>query len=110
MASSKAWAIVAGVGPGTCVLTLVNAELCTPSPGLTRLTCRGTAVARKFASKYSVALLARNPAHYEPLVQEIEASGGKAVGFSADVADSASVWNAFEKIKAEMKGAQLAAA
>ena len=60
--------------------------------------------------KYSVALLARNPANYEPLVQEIEASGGKAVGISTDVADGASVLNAFEKIKAEMKGAQLAAA
>lgn len=67
-------------------------------------------MARKFALKYPVALLARNPANYEPLVEEIEAAGGKAVGISTDVADGASVANAFEKIKAEMKGAQLAAA
>lgn len=60
--------------------------------------------------KYSVALLARNPANYEPLVKEIEAAGGQAVGISTDVADGASVSVAFEKIKAEMKGAQLAAA
>jgi NADP-dependent 3-hydroxy acid dehydrogenase YdfG len=67
-------------------------------------------VARKFALKYSVALLARNPANYEPLVKEIEAAGGQAVGISTDVVDGASVSNALEKIKAEMKGAQLAAA
>lgn len=85
--SSKAWAIVAGVGPGT-----------------------GASVARKFALKYPVALLARQPANYEPLVKEIEAAGGKAIGISTDVADGASVKNAFEKIKSEMKGAQLAAA
>jgi NADP-dependent 3-hydroxy acid dehydrogenase YdfG len=72
--------------------------------------CRGASVARKFALKYPVALLARNPANYEPLVKEIEAAGGKAIGISTDVADGASVSNAFEKIKAEMKGAQLAAA
>jgi hypothetical protein len=72
--------------------------------------CRGASVARKFALKYPVALLARNPANYEPLVKEIEAAGGKAIGISTDVADGASVANAFEKIKAEMKGAQLAAA
>lgn len=60
--------------------------------------------------KYPVALLARNPANYEPLVKEIEAAGGKAIGISTDVADGASVSHAFEKIKAEMKGAQLAAA
>ena len=57
-----------------------------------------------------MALLARRPANYEPLVKEIEAAGGKAIGISTDVTDGASVANAFEKIKAEMKGAHLAAA
>jgi len=60
--------------------------------------------------KYPVALLARNPANYEPLIKEIEAVGGKAIGISTDVADGKSVANAFEKIKAAMNGAQLAAA
>ena len=60
--------------------------------------------------KYPVALLARKPANYEPLVKEIEQAGGRAIGISTDVADGVSVKNAFEKIKAEMKGAQLAAA
>ena len=60
--------------------------------------------------KYPVALLARKPANYEPLVKEIEQAGGRAIGISTDVADGASVKNAFDKIKTEMKGAQLAAA
>jgi hypothetical protein len=72
--------------------------------------CRGASVARKFALKYPVALLARNPTNYEPIIKEIEAAGGKAIGISADVADGKSVTNAFEKIKAAMNGAQLAAA
>lgn len=87
MAASKAWAVVAGVGPGT-----------------------GACVARKFAQAYPVALLARKPANYEPIVQEIEAAGGKAIGISTDVSDSASVKNAFEKLAKEMGDAQLAAA
>jgi NAD(P)-dependent dehydrogenase (short-subunit alcohol dehydrogenase family) len=57
-----------------------------------------------------VALLARKPANYEPLIKEIEAAGGKAIGISTDVSDGASVARAFEKIKADMQGAPLAAA
>jgi NAD(P)-dependent dehydrogenase (short-subunit alcohol dehydrogenase family) len=71
---------------------------------------RGACVARKFAQNYSVALLARKPANYEPVVKEIEAAGGKAIGISTDVADPASVKKAFEKLEEEMGGAQLAAA
>ncbi|MCJ1286373.1 hypothetical protein MMC26_005718 [Xylographa opegraphella] len=73
---SSALAIIAGVGPGT-----------------------GAAVARKFAKEYSVVLLARNPSNYEPLVEEIEKSGGKAVGISTDVSSPKSVEEAFTKIK-----------
>nr|KAK5446787.1 hypothetical protein LTR18_002364 [Exophiala xenobiotica] len=87
MSSQKAWAIVAGVGPGT-----------------------GASVARRFAQKYSVALLARNPSNFEPLVKEIEAAGGKAVGISTDCADGKSVKSAFEQLKKEMGDASLAAA
>ncbi|KIV86860.1 hypothetical protein, variant [Exophiala sideris] len=87
MSSQKAWAVVAGVGPGT-----------------------GASVARRFAKQYSVALLARNPSNYEPLVKEIESAGGKAVGISTDCADGKSVKNAFEQLKKEMGGAPLAAA
>jgi short-subunit dehydrogenase len=71
---------------------------------------RGASVARKFALKYPVALLARNPSNYEPLVKEIEAAGGKAIGISTDCADGASVKKAFETLKKEMAGAKLTAA
>ena len=85
--ASKAFAIVAGVGPGT-----------------------GASVARKFASTYNVVLLARNPENYDPLVSEINGNGGKAVGISTDVTDATSVHNAFRQIDKEFEGAALAAA
>lgn len=80
-------AIIAGVGAGT-----------------------GSSVARRFAKAYPVALLARKPSSYEPLVQEINSSGGKAYGFTADVSDAASLNKAFEAIKAQIGGEVSAAA
>ena len=80
-------AVIAGVGPGT-----------------------GASVARKFAASYPVVLLARNPSNYEALVSEIQSSGGKAVGISADVTDEKSVGDAFGKIKKEFPEAKCAAA
>jgi len=85
--ASKAIAIVAGVGPGT-----------------------GAAVARKFAAAYPVVLLARNPANYESLVEEINKSGGKAMGISTDVSSPESLKAAFDKVKEEHKDAPIAAA
>lgn len=69
-------AIIAGVGPGT-----------------------GAAVARKFAQIYPVVLLARSASNYEPVVDEINKNGGKAVGISADITDEESVNGAFDQIK-----------
>lgn len=69
-------AIIAGVGPGT-----------------------GAAVARRFAQTYPVVLLARSASNYEPAVAEINKSGGKAVGISADITDEESVKEAFDTIK-----------
>lgn len=80
------------------------------SPYTAHIQYRGASVARKFALKYPVALLARNPANFEPLVKEIEAAGGKAIGISTDCSDGASVKKAFETIKKEMGGAKLTAA
>ena len=85
--ASKAIAIVAGVGPGT-----------------------GASVARKFAAAYPVVLLARNPENYESLVQEINKSGGKAIGISTDVSSPDSLKEAFGKIEQEYRGASIAAA
>ncbi|KAF2652860.1 NAD(P)-binding protein [Lophiostoma macrostomum CBS 122681] len=76
--ASKLIAIVAGVGPGT-----------------------GASVARKFAATYPVVLLARKPDNYEGLAEEINKSGGKAIGISADVSDSKSLKSAVETIKKE---------
>lgn len=84
---SSAIAIVAGVGPGT-----------------------GAAVARRFAASYPVVLLARNPTNFESLAEEINKSGGRAIGISTDVSDPNSMKNAFSKIEQEFKGAPVAAA
>jgi len=56
-------------------------------------------VARKFAERYPVFLLARNPANYEPLVEEIKNNGGWAQGISTDISDAGSVEKAFAEIK-----------
>ncbi|EON61174.1 hypothetical protein W97_00386 [Coniosporium apollinis CBS 100218] len=79
--ASKLITIIAGVGPGT-----------------------GAAVARKFAKTYPVVLMARNPSNYDSLVEEINKSGGKAVGISADISDEASVKKAFGQIAEEFGG------
>lgn len=85
--ASKAFAVIAGVGPGT-----------------------GAACARKFAASYPVVLLSRTPENYESLVKEINGNGGKAIGISTDVSDEQSVKSAFSKIQEEYKGAGCAAA
>ncbi|EAW13252.1 oxidoreductase, short chain dehydrogenase/reductase family [Aspergillus clavatus NRRL 1] len=85
--ATKAFAIIAGVGPGT-----------------------GASIARRFAKAYSVVVLARNPANFEPLVQEINAAGGQAFGISTDLSDTASVKSAFDKISQQYSGIPLAAA
>ena len=84
--TSKLIAIVAGVGPGT-----------------------GASVARKFANTYPVVLLARKPENFEGLAEEINASGGKAIGISTDVSNVASLKNAVDTIKKEF-GQEVAAA
>jgi len=76
--ASKLIAIVAGVGPGT-----------------------GASVARKFAKTYPVVLLARKPENFESLADEINKSGGKAIGVSTDVSSQDSLKNAISAIKKE---------
>lgn len=80
------FAVIAGVGPGT-----------------------GAAVARRFATTYPVALLARTPESLTPIVSEINNSGGTAIGIPTNVADESSVKNAFAEIR-EKFGGECAAA
>ena len=78
MASSAPLAIIAGVGPGT-----------------------GASVARRFAQAYSVVLLSRKSSTFQPLVDEINKNGGKAIGYETDVTDEKSIGETFEKIEKE---------
>ena len=66
--AKQLYAVIASVGPGT-----------------------GAAIAHKFAEKYSVALLARSAASYNPLEKEINSKGGKAIGIATDIANKDSV-------------------
>ena len=83
----KAFAVIAGVGPGT-----------------------GAAISRRFASAYPVALLGRSPSKFDWLVQEINDGGGKAIAVKTDVSNETSVKEAFGKIHDEFQDATCAAA
>ncbi|CEJ81586.1 hypothetical protein VHEMI01706 [[Torrubiella] hemipterigena] len=74
--SSKPFAIIAGVGAGT-----------------------GAAVAKKFAKEYPVALLARSEQFADSLAAEINAEGGSAVSYKADVSDETSIEAAMNQIR-----------
>lgn len=87
MSSTKALAIIAGVGAGT-----------------------GTAVAKRFAKEYNVVLLARSASSLDPVVQEIQSSGGSAFGITTDVSDPKSVNEAFKQIAAKYPGTAVSAA
>lgn len=115
--ATKPFAVIAGVGPGTVSPYLPPAELTLQAhsipfhKSLPNLTAsQGASIARKFAQAYSVVVLARNPSNYNGVVDEINSSGGQALGISADVSDSASVQSAFEKISQQYKDTPLAAA
>lgn len=54
-------------------------------------------------------MLARTPESYNPLVQEINSAGGKAIGISTDVSDGESVKHAFDEIKKSYGGSCAAA-
>jgi NAD(P)-dependent dehydrogenase (short-subunit alcohol dehydrogenase family) len=88
MAASSFYAIVSGVGAGT-----------------------GRAAALRFAKSYPVVLLARSASSFSPIVDEINAGGGKALGFEADAADAGAINAAFDRIGEELgPDAKLAAA
>lgn len=67
-------------------------------------------MARKFSSSYPVVLLARDSQTLDGIAEEINKSGGRAVGIITNVSDPSSMKNAFSKIEQEFKGAPIAAA
>ena len=85
--SNKAFAIIAGAGSGT-----------------------GASIARRFAKAYPVALLARKATSYEGVLDEINKSGGKAIGIPTDVTSESSVQDAMKMIEEEYGKATCAAA
>ncbi|KAE8377941.1 hypothetical protein BDV26DRAFT_292672 [Aspergillus bertholletiae] len=70
----------------------------------------GASVARRFAKAYPIVLLARNPANYQGVADEINSGGGRAIGISTDLSDSQSVKNAFDNIRSQFGAMSLAAA
>ncbi|KAI9037229.1 oxidoreductase, short chain dehydrogenase/reductase family [Aspergillus affinis] len=85
--SAKSIAVVAGVGPGT-----------------------GASIARKFGKSYNIAVLARNPANFEAVVNEIKSNGSEAIGISTDLTSSSSVQSAFDQITQKYPDSPLAVA
>jgi NAD(P)-dependent dehydrogenase (short-subunit alcohol dehydrogenase family) len=70
----------------------------------------GRSLALRFATAYSVVLLSRNPSTVSPLVDEVRAAGGSALGIAADASDPASMDRVLEQVAAELPGSRLAAA
>lgn len=104
MSSPSFYALIAGVGSGIGKNTR---QTCDSKP---RLTNAGRATALRFARTYPVVLMARNADSYSSLVDEIKASGGKAIGVAADVSRPDAMLSAFKTIQEEKKGSKLAAA
>ena len=62
----------------------------------------GAALARRFASHYRVALLARQKQKLDELASGIEATGARAIAVPVDVSDAEQIPPAFERIRSEL--------
>jgi NAD(P)-dependent dehydrogenase (short-subunit alcohol dehydrogenase family) len=79
MISDKKVATVIGVGPGL-----------------------GAALARRFATEYAIALVARGEDKLAGFVREINSAGGTSLAFPADVSKEQEIASAFERIRREL--------
>ena len=64
----------------------------------------GAALARRFAERYRVALIARKREYLEDLAAEIKGRGGDALAVPANVAEADEIDRAFASIRREMGG------
>ena len=62
----------------------------------------GAALARRFATDYAVALVARGEDKLAGFAREIDAAGGTSLAVSADVSKEQEIANAFERIRSEL--------
>jgi NAD(P)-dependent dehydrogenase (short-subunit alcohol dehydrogenase family) len=62
----------------------------------------GAALARRFASEYAIALVARREDTLAGFVSEINAAGGTSLAFPADVSKEQEIAGAFERIRREL--------
>ncbi len=67
----------------------------------------GTALARRFAGEYTVAIVARNADYLSKVAGEIAASGGRAHPIPANTADESAIAAAFDTIRRELGDPQV---
>ena len=79
MADTKQVAVVVGVGPGL-----------------------GAALARRFAQKYAVAIIARKADYLRSLAGEIKTAGGHVLEVPADIGNHTQVEAAFASIRTKL--------
>jgi len=77
--NERAVAVVVGVGPGL-----------------------GAALARRFATEYETAIVARKQEYLAELAAEIKSAGGRAHPVAADVSSSEQIASAFQKIRTDL--------
>lgn len=62
----------------------------------------GASLARRFASEYAIAIIARRAEYLHSLAEEIRRTGGTVLEVPADIGDREQVESAFKKIRAEL--------
>ena len=67
----------------------------------------GLALARRFAERYAIAMVARNEEFLSAAAAEISGAGGRALAVGANLADTPQIERAFARIRAELGAAEV---